>query len=195
MRKSNFVTTIVICFLCITLLSVLTSDEKKNNINHNSTTTTTTIVDNSSSGGDDIITPEEDRFIMSTFKVPEEIESGYCDESDYSAIFGLDDDIFDIHFVKNSANNSAYISNSTYDVRLYATSDGDGSSMTIISAKKIVSVLIKFGSGSGAYTLNDQSYTSVDTYHLVDDYSIVIKNVATDSKKVVIQSIIILYEN
>ncbi len=190
MRTSNILTTIVICFLCITLLSVITSNDINNNVNHNITTTTTT-----TTVKDIITTPEGDNYVLVTMDVSATAETGYCDDSDYAVALELDDDIFNVHFIKNSAYYRGHISTSTFDVRLYSSSEGDGSTMTIVSTKKIVSILIMFDSGSGAYKLNGTSYTANDTYHLIDDYRIEIQNVDTEGNKVVIQSIMILYEN
>lgn len=136
----------------------------------------------------------EDVILYANLHLPSEGLGVNANEIDnYASFLGLDDDVFNVRFIKNNGTRNAYFA-SNGEIRLYYNAEGMGGSIWIRSQKKIISVRITFASKSGLYSLNDQEYTSADTFHVINGNEIVIQNIdTTTSAQVIITGIEITY--
>ena len=117
--------------------------------------------------------------------------------SNNAASLGLDEKLFEVTTAKNEASNEVGL-NKDGTIRLYANaSTQQGTSLTISSAQKIVSIEVVFGSTCGDITVNgiaQEAGASTTKTYAVNDTNVTIQNVTSTNVQVWIQSITINLE-
>ena len=194
-KNKKIIKTVFIVLVIMCVVSLLDFSEKapigsKPTVDNITTTTTTT------NNSDNTEKPEEneDVILYANLHLPsEDLGFNATEGDDYASFLGLDDDVFDVNFIKNNGSRNAYFA-ANGEIRLYYSSYGTGGNIVIRSTKKIISVRITFANKSGLYRLNTQEYTSADTFHVINGNEVIIQNIdTTTSAQVIITSIEITY--